>query len=911
MKLRYYPTVSHHEGAIYSVDFHPGGEKLITCGQRGRKGDGTVMVWSLKNLYGGFQRIVLAEIMHQKILNCVRWSKIDNGQYFACGGDDAEVFVYHYEGRIKSGGTLGASPYLCTENERYKCVHRLIGHSMDVLHLEWSHDGRFLASSSVDGTVIIWDATNLPTKLVVLDEKRGGHTESVKGISFDPVGKFFLSQSADKTLKVWTADDWKCVTTVKKPFEGSGTSTMFLRQDWSPDGSYIVAPGATNNGGPTSQIIGRNGWTVERDLVGHRKTVTCVRACPKLLKYTDHKGKLRTVSCFAVGSSDKGLSVWSIPSVSRPIVVLSNLFKHSIMDLAWSGTQLAACSMDGTVRLVDFKAKELGHMFSNAEMGKEFQRMYKTVPRQYVLTDVTNGNGCNGSAKISDQRDTHGIIDSPDMVIAQRAEKRVAEPEPMAILPKEPEKQVPPAQPVNQPTTQQNLKTKSGKKKVKPVFIGSFTENEPDPTKVATPAKASAPVTILADEGSPILKTSTVKKRKIDDDDDKERPVKRVKKHEKELVDSSKVSSMVSAMLQLAAKPKLPHISDSETKKLRPVPSSSTQEVKQNSHKFQIPLVKAQLSFKVHQMDSFCQVSTVNVNNNYNLFQESENKQIAARVVGVDSDSKHLWTLYIPGSVSIIEASNRFTIVSTSDGILHIISTTTGRTLREWLLDGAVVAMRLNKNFALVVTAVGTVWLWDLTKPALLLCQSMSNILSGDVTMSHVRLTNNGMPIVEFTNGKSFTFSSEFRVWTLLADNNSSVLKAAFPVVPPSLDGVLSELCVKSIDRTRIAKVSSDVCLQATETEFERALQAAESLQSVNEYCNLAERYVHHLVANGKTEKSREFLCEVRSSSLLGKRSQSMLKTLISILERNPEFDTVRRSFSNGGITKAFDLIWS
>ncbi|KAK0394968.1 hypothetical protein QR680_001034 [Steinernema hermaphroditum] len=830
MKLRYYPTVSHHEGAIYSVDFHPGGEKLITCGQRGRKGDGTVMVWSLKNLYGGFQRIVLAEIMHQKILNCVRWSKIDNGQYFACGGDDAEVFVYHYEGRIKSGGTLGASPYLCTENERYKCVHRLIGHSMDVLHLEWSHDGRFLASSSVDGTVIIWDATNLPTKLVVLDEKRGGHTESVKGISFDPVGKFFLSQSADKTLKVWTADDWKCVTTVKKPFEGSGTSTMFLRQDWSPDGSYIVAPGATNNGGPTSQIIGRNGWTVERDLVGHRKTVTCVRACPKLLNWQQRQRTQRLEHSFGQ-SSDRG-------------------------------------------------------------------------PLQFVQTF----NYGPGMERYTASCLLHGC---PDMVIAQRAEKRVAEPEPMAILPKEPEKQVPPAQPVNQPTTQQNLKTKSGKKKVKPVFIGSFTENEPDPTKVATPAKASAPVTILADEGSPILKTSTVKKRKIDDDDDKERPVKRVKKHEKELVDSSKVSSMVSAMLQLAAKPKLPHISDSETKKLRPVPSSSTQEVKQNSHKFQIPLVKAQLSFKVHQMDSFCQVSTVNVNNNYNLFQESENKQIAARVVGVDSDSKHLWTLYIPGSVSIIEASNRFTIVSTSDGILHIISTTTGRTLREWLLDGAVVAMRLNKNFALVVTAVGTVWLWDLTKPALLLCQSMSNILSGDVTMSHVRLTNNGMPIVEFTNGKSFTFSSEFRVWTLLADNNSSVLKAAFPVVPPSLDGVLSELCVKSIDRTRIAKVSSDVCLQATETEFERALQAAESLQSVNEYCNLAERYVHHLVANGKTEKSREFLCEVRSSSLLGKRSQSMLKTLISILERNPEFDTVRRSFSNGGITKAFDLIWS
>lgn len=47
--------------------------------------------------------------------------------------------------------------------EKYREKYRLYGHTLDVLHLEWSKDGKYLASCGMDHAVIIWDAHNLPS----------------------------------------------------------------------------------------------------------------------------------------------------------------------------------------------------------------------------------------------------------------------------------------------------------------------------------------------------------------------------------------------------------------------------------------------------------------------------------------------------------------------------------------------------------------------------------------------------------------------------------------------------------------------------------------------------------------------------------------------------------------------------
>lgn len=57
--------------------------------------------------------------------------------------------------------------------ETWKCVYTLNSHNGDVLDLAWApHDG-WLASSSVDNTVIIWNAQKFPEKVAVLKNHTG------------------------------------------------------------------------------------------------------------------------------------------------------------------------------------------------------------------------------------------------------------------------------------------------------------------------------------------------------------------------------------------------------------------------------------------------------------------------------------------------------------------------------------------------------------------------------------------------------------------------------------------------------------------------------------------------------------------------------------------------------------------
>ena len=52
----------------------------------------------------------------------------------------------------------------------------------------------------------------------------------------------------------------------------------------------MVSAHAMNGGGPTAQILERDGWKFEKDFVGHRKAVTCVRFNDNILaRYDDVK----------------------------------------------------------------------------------------------------------------------------------------------------------------------------------------------------------------------------------------------------------------------------------------------------------------------------------------------------------------------------------------------------------------------------------------------------------------------------------------------------------------------------------------------------------------------------------------------------------------------------------------------
>ncbi|XP_011629454.1 protein HIRA [Pogonomyrmex barbatus] len=269
MKLVKPNWVTHDGYPIFSIDIHPDGKRFATGGQGGDSG--RVVIWNMEpvvsetaELDSNVPKMLCQLDNHLACVNCVRWS---NSGLLASGGVDKLIMIWRLSG---SGGSsiFGGKASV----ETWRCIATLRSHEADVLDLAWAPHSPWLASASVDNSVIVWDASKFPAVVAVLK----GHTGFVKGITWDPVGKYLASQSDDKTLRVWRTTDWTEAALISEPFDECGGTTHVLRLSWSPDGQYLVSAHAMNGGGPTAQIIERDGWTQDKDFVGHRKAVTCV-----------------------------------------------------------------------------------------------------------------------------------------------------------------------------------------------------------------------------------------------------------------------------------------------------------------------------------------------------------------------------------------------------------------------------------------------------------------------------------------------------------------------------------------------------------------------------------------------------------------------------------------------------------
>ncbi|VDP33638.1 unnamed protein product [Soboliphyme baturini] len=190
------PFWVHHEGhSIYSIDFQPSENRFVTGGQGGN-GSGLVILWNLKPLIdskaendNAVPKLLCRLDSHVACVNCVRWC--GTGKYLASAGDDKTIMIWHFAGRTAGLKSFsGGDSSLFPNAELWKCSSVLNGHSGDVLHLAWSTGDTYLASCSVDNSVIVWNALRFPEKVVVLQ----GHQGLVKGVCWDPLGKYLASQ---------------------------------------------------------------------------------------------------------------------------------------------------------------------------------------------------------------------------------------------------------------------------------------------------------------------------------------------------------------------------------------------------------------------------------------------------------------------------------------------------------------------------------------------------------------------------------------------------------------------------------------------------------------------------------------------------------------------------------------------
>ncbi|KAG8257094.1 hypothetical protein J6590_056352 [Homalodisca vitripennis] len=472
--------VSHDDLPIFSIDIHPDGTRFATGGQG--EDSGRVVIWNMAPVADEVAELnekvpkMLCQLdNHLACVNCVRWSY--SGKYLASGGDDKMIMVWVISKCPGGGAVFGSKGVVNVES--WRCVSTLKRHDGDVLDIAWSPHDVWLATCSVDNTVIVWDAHKLPEVVAVLK----GHTGLVKGVTWDPVGKYLSSQSDDKSLRIWRTGTWEEEAVIQKPFQeirdggllgrwhfslrygtadysACAGTTLVLRLSWSPDGQYLVSAHAMNGSGPTAQIIEREGWRYDIDFVGHRKAVTCVRFNSNILQRDfTRSGKSQHACCCAIGSRDRSISVW-VTALKRPLFAMENLFSRPVLDLSWSasGLQLMACSLDGTVAYFEFSEHELGRPLSTDEKNALYEKTY------------------GKSFGSSRQSASAVVLENPSLVIHKPPVETVPE---VPVSSPAKAKEAPAS--ASKPLTNKQIETRTsdGRRRITPIFIPPEVDTGP------------------------------------------------------------------------------------------------------------------------------------------------------------------------------------------------------------------------------------------------------------------------------------------------------------------------------------------------------------------------------------------------------------------------------------------------
>ncbi|KAF9965294.1 hypothetical protein BGZ70_005096 [Mortierella alpina] len=101
-----------------------------------------------------------------------------------------------------------------TDGRQFYLKNDLKGHQGAVYAVQYSPDGRYLATGSFDKTVRIWDGTTNQNELYVLK----GHGLNISDLAWGHDSSLLLSAAYDKTCKLWDVESGKQLDS----FEGDG-----------------------------------------------------------------------------------------------------------------------------------------------------------------------------------------------------------------------------------------------------------------------------------------------------------------------------------------------------------------------------------------------------------------------------------------------------------------------------------------------------------------------------------------------------------------------------------------------------------------------------------------------------------------------------------------------------------------
>jgi WD40 repeat protein len=204
----------------------------------------------------------------------------------------------------------------------FKLVSVLSGHNSEIWSVEFSPDGNWLASGSVDSTIKVWNKEN-GTLVFNLKQPSG-----VTNLSYSPDGNYLATAAYDSKVRLWKLPEGRLVN------EFSGHKGTVWSVSFSPDGKTLASCGED----ATIKL-----WDIESSqltgtLKGHTRNIWDVKFSPDGSK-------------IASGSYDKTVKIWNAKNGQ----LIQTLAAHSeaIVSLAFShnGQTLASTSDDRSIKL--------------------------------------------------------------------------------------------------------------------------------------------------------------------------------------------------------------------------------------------------------------------------------------------------------------------------------------------------------------------------------------------------------------------------------------------------------------------------------------------------------------------------------------------------------------------------------
>lgn len=230
--------------------------------------------------------------------------------------------------RLAVGGGLSArqGEVRVFETRNWQTVIALAEHADVVYDLDFSPDGKSLATASFDKTIRIWNLAD-----GTVQQTLKGHSDFIYSVSYSPDGKQLVSAGKDRSIKVYSTTTWQSERTL------TGHNDEVLSVAVTSDSRYVISTGRE------PQL---RWWVLENG--------------QNLRVQAGHSGPVHEIAPSRDGASvasvgaDRNIRIWDA-SDGRLLRSIAPPHCDWLYSIAWSpdGKLVAAGSWDGSVYVCD------------------------------------------------------------------------------------------------------------------------------------------------------------------------------------------------------------------------------------------------------------------------------------------------------------------------------------------------------------------------------------------------------------------------------------------------------------------------------------------------------------------------------------------------------------------------------